>query len=461
MPTDKKSKKSSLKPTDAELKYLENVILGTGSEVIEKVQIEDNESDIPKTESVVEQKKPAWVDDDDQITFDDVVREQGREKRCQTGAFGPEDYQKVTEKKFKKIMGAPKWAEKKNDEEKNSLLNRCGNFLKKKPTFLEKDTIEMKKLKDLNNETYTEGPILRVLQFHPTSTVALVAGMSGVASIFQVDGKQNTKLQSIKFDRFPINCGSFLTNGEEFIVGSQYFKYFYSHNLMTGKTVKIDQTSKLVDITKMTNFKVSPDGKIIAVCGNFGKIYFLSANTKEYIACLKMNCNVNALAFNPNGSKLYSHGDDGEVYIWDVNARSCIHKFVDDGCLSGTSVAASLNDQFLACGSSSGVVNIYDTENIYAKNCEPVKRIFNLVTPVTCVKFNPTSEILSISSDYKWNAIKLVHFPSMTVFSNFPQFHSKLHKPVCVDFSPNSGYFGIGDSKGLAHLYRLKYYGNY
>lgn len=48
-----------------------------------------------------------------------------------------------------------------------------------------------------------------------------------------------------------------------------------------------------------------------------------------------------------------------------------------------------------------------------------------------------------------------VHFPSMTVFKNFPgSTQSVLAQPQCLDFSPGSGYLAVGNNKGTALLYR-------
>jgi U3 small nucleolar RNA-associated protein 18 len=47
-----------------------------------------------------------------------------------------------------------------------------------------------------------------------------------------------------------------------------------------------------------------------------------------------------------------------------MNAKVCVHKFVDDGCIKGTSIAISPTQQYLACGSSSGVVNLYNTSQL-------------------------------------------------------------------------------------------------
>lgn len=42
--------------------------------------------------------------------------------------------------------------------------------------------------------------------------------------------------------------------------------------------------------------------------------------------------------------------DEGDVYVWDVRSRRCVNTFTDDGCIRGTSIAASLNGRYLACG---------------------------------------------------------------------------------------------------------------
>lgn len=75
----------------------------------------------------------------------------------------------------------------------------------------------------------------------------------------------------------------------------------------------------------------------------------------------------------------------------------------------GTSLAVSPNDQYLACGSSSGVVNIYEGTNIFSSAApRPIKVALNLVTQVTSLKFNATSEVLAMASVEKENAVKLV-----------------------------------------------------
>lgn len=154
--------------------------------------------------------------------------------------------------------------------------------------------------------------------------------------------------------------------------------------------------------------------------------------------------------------------DGNEMYIWDIKSRTCIHRAVDDGCLSCSVTAISPNGQFLATGSREGVVNLYDINTVLKEKVPvPLKVILNLVTSITGLKFNPTSEILAMSSDKKANAFKMLHLPSFSVFSNFPTFRTTMSMPSAIDFSPNSGYLGVSNRSHRAFLYRLKHYGSY
>lgn len=150
------------------------------------------------------------------------------------------------------------------------------------------------------------------------------------------------------------------------------------------------------------------------------------------------------------------------MYIWDVNSRLCVHRAIDNGCLSCTSIAMSPSSQFLATGSKEGVVNVYETKTVLQnQNPIPLKIVLNFVTSITSLKFNAYSEILAMASDKKHNAFKMMHLPSFTVFSNFPTFQTNILMPKAIDFSPSSGYLAISNTSSSAFLYRLKHYGNY
>lgn len=82
----------------------------------------------------------------------------------------------------------------------------------------------------------------------------------------------------------------------------------------------------------------------------------------------------------------------------------------------------------------------------------------NLTTRITSMQFNPSSEILALASRNKVDSLKLVHLPSMSVFSNWPTAKTPLGQVSAVDFSRNSEYIAIGNHKGKVLLYNLGHY---
>ncbi|XP_065226008.1 U3 small nucleolar RNA-associated protein 18 homolog [Planococcus citri] len=449
-----------------EQERLEKIVLGKKRGLFDAVgkstsdnEVEEDQETDDKPQITDIQSKAAWVDEDD-----DQIEIPFKLKKYATSQ-SEDSYQNVLRRKFNQTVGTPKWATKKepqkadSDDDDIDETRRCGKLLTKKSPTLPKGVIRVEKMEDLNKETKIEGPLINAVEFHPTSTVALVAGISGTASIFQVDGVNNNKLQTIKFKDFPINCARFSKDGEQFYVGSRSKRSFFYYDMMEGKSVQVPFHHS-IGAVNMSNFQVSPDGKFIAICGKYGNIHLLAAKTKEWIGDLKMNNDAIDICFNNDGSTMYSYGDRGEIYEWDMKTRYCVKKMQDEGCLKGIKMTLSSNNQVLATGSSSGIVNLYEmpTKSNYI---EPKKVVNNLVTPITSLQFNSSSEILAIASNEKKNAVRLVHFPSMTVFSNFPGFQSNISLARVMSFSPSSGFFAIGNDQRKVLLYRLKHYKNY
>ena len=65
---------------------------------------------------------------------------------------------------------------------------------------------------------------------------------------------------------------------------------------------------------------------------------------------------------------------------------------------------------------------------------------------------------MAFSSHQKQDALRMVHIPTMTVFSNWPTQKTALRYVNCFDFSPSSGYFAAGNDRGRVALFRLKHY---
>lgn len=451
------SAKEYLKLSRLREKQLQEDIFGNKEKYLKNLKVLAQESKKEKTVNK-KKRKPVWNDDDDEgkdlITRTDTYKCEVKEKQV---------YKKQLESKFQRLIGTPTWADlnrkkDENDDSDDEILQTVGHIAKSKTEDLVSGRLEFKKLKDLNRETYAEGPLITGVLFHPNSTVGLVSGARGIATIYSIDGKKNDKLHSMQFENYPIRGCRFTNNGEEAIFGGSR-KFFYTYNLISGQTQRIFLPKT---ITKMNNFELSPCGKYIALIGRFGEVHLLFANTAELLCTLKQEHDATSVAFSVDSKYLFTHSVDSEVNAYDIGERRFIHRFIDDGCINGSNIAISPNGELLAASSQQGVVNIYNYNDVLQnKFPKPQKTILNLTTAVSSIKFNHSSELLAIASKEIENAVKIVHFPSGTVYQNFPAMNSNIGKPNVIQFSPQSGFFAIGNTDKQVLLYRLKHFNNF
>ncbi|KAJ6998518.1 hypothetical protein NC653_014633 [Populus alba x Populus x berolinensis] len=342
----------------------------------------------------------------------------------------------------------------KNDNAYDDILRTNEDLVVKSRAKLLPGLLEYSRLVDANAEDPSNGPINSV-QFHQNAQLLLAAGLDRRLRFFQIDGKRNTKIQSIFIDDCPIRKASFLPDGSKVIIAGRR-KFFYSFDLVKAK---VDKIGPLVgrEEKSLEVFEVSPDSSMIAFVGNEGYILLVSSKTKELVGTLKMNGTVRSLAFADDGQQLLSHGGDGQVYHWDLRTRACIHKAVDEGCIHGTALCTSPARNLFAAGSDSGIVNIYNRDEFLGGKKKPIKTIENLTTKVDLLKFNNDAQILAVCSHMKKNSLKLIHVPSFTVFSNWPPANSAIHYPRCLDFSPGGGFMAMGNAAGKSWRSLLHY----
>ncbi|XP_062388409.1 U3 small nucleolar RNA-associated protein 18 homolog [Sardina pilchardus] len=473
---------------DASVKLLEDLVFGTEDELVERLEHEagdmrgslldeeDSSDDETENESrlqVPAAKKAVWEDDDDEVAEEVDMAHRFRTDFTKGSAEARMTKQKLQQRlkeQFQKSMGgAPSWAEtevrkkkKKEEEEEDeddedNLMRKTGNFVGTSES-LPKGIIRIKKCLKANNDRPADDRLTTV-QFHPSAQVIMTAGLDHSISLFQVDGKTNPKIQSIHLERFPVNKACFSANGEQVIATGMRNKLFYIYDMMEGKIIPVPTVRGLTE-QRVKEFEVSPEGDYLLLTGSSGYLHLMTMKTKEVIRSMKVSGNVCGTAFSADGSKIFSMSEEGEVFIWDVRSSKCLSRFPDEGCVRGTSIALSPDGHYLACGSQSGVVNVYSQQAcVREAEPKPLKAVMNLVTAATALRFNPTSEILAIASRADDEANRLVHLPSLTVFSNFPVFRRKtIYRTHCLDFSPNSGFYSVANNKGDALLFRLLHY---
>lgn len=456
-PYTKLSAKEQRKLGKLREKQLQEEIFGNKSNYLKNLEILADGVKKKKNSSN-KKRKPVWNDDDDVGT--DVVT---RVDNYKSEVTQKDVYKKQLENKFQRILGTPAWADlnnkkKDDDDSDDEVLRTVGHISQRKTEHLISGQLQFKKLKDLNRESYAEGPAITGVAFHPSSSVGLVSGSRGIATIYSIDGKKNDKLHSMAFKNFPIRCCRLSKDGNQAIFGGSQ-KYFYTYNLLSGQTQRVFLPKT---ITKMHQFETSLCGKYVAVIGRFGEVHLLFANTFELLCTLKQEHDAVSLAFSTDSKYLFTHSVDSEVNIFDIGEQRFIHRFIDDGCINGSTLSISPNGQMLAASSQQGVVNLYNYSDVLLqKYPKPQKTFLNLTTPISSTTFNHTSELLTIASREVENAIRIVHFPSGTVYHNFPGMNSAIGKPNVVQFSPQSGYLAIGSGDKQVPLFRLKHFNNF
>lgn len=269
------------------------------------------------------------------------------------------------------------------------------------------------------------------------------------------------------FKDMPIWNSAFHPAGHT-VISTGRRKFFYTYDLESGTVIKSPGIQGRSDYDKsLENFSISPCGRYIAFLGRDGYISLVSFQSKQWIANLKMSGSVRSVDWSKDGNYLWSIGGGAEVYQWDVRAARCLHRWNDNGGFKSSAIAVAEGERYLAVGSRSGIVNVYDssastlpisTESDSATRPLPFKTLYNLTTSIHALKFNHDAQILGMCSRAKKNQFKLVHLPSATVFPNWPTSGTPLSYVQCFDFSPSSGYLAIGNDKGKVLLYRLNHY---
>ena len=190
----------------------------------------------------------------------------------------------------------------------------------------------------------------------------------------------------------------------------------------------------------------------------------LSTKTNRKVADLRANDRATCAAFAGEGEReLVATTARGEVTKWDLRMMRCVDRFVDEGNLKATAIAVSAPSAasssvpaYSAIGSESGVVNVY--VGGLRSDAKPKRSVMNLTTKVDTLALDGSGSLLAMASSMKRDALRLVHLPTCTVFSNWPTFKTPLHYVHACAFSPGTGYLAVGNDHGKCLLYKLRHY---
>ncbi|GMH96095.1 hypothetical protein TrVE_jg13693 [Triparma verrucosa] len=432
---------------------------------------------------------PAWVDDDDvDVDLRAASRTSKLRKTTEENTVSNEEYESRLRARQQevslKVGGADftSWADptgttkpRANSYDSDDSTESLSNVLSSAAPLLATSkslpptTISSVRVQDLNQVDYNKSTVCSV-KFHPDGAIALTAGYDKTLRFFALSSSSkepSSKIHGVYFPDLPIMDAQFMDDGGSVVLCGRR-KFIYTYDVVAGVVSKISQIGHRPE-KSWEKMAVNATGSMVAFVGIDGFALVCKAVTLEVLGTFKMSGTCRTVAFSAGGDYLLASGSDGNVYKWDIRMLSSaqtrpVYKFKNQDGSIVQSLAVSR--RITAVGSESGVVNLYENNkedrgaNFYSRveERDPMKAIMNLTTSIDNLRFNETGEILAVSSRREKDAMRLVHLPSATVFSNWPTSKTPLGYVWSFDFSPKSGYLAVGNDKGKCLMYRLSHY---
>lgn len=359
-----------------------------------------------------------------------------------------------------------------------SLVRSSGPGAGKKRK-LSPEVVDIQRTKDIAG---TQPSGITSLSFHPQLPLLLSSGPSSTLYLHHISPSPpaptpNPLLTSLHIRGTPLSTTAFHPTDSRIFLSARR-RYFHVWNLSTGRVEKVARVyGQQHEQRSMENFKLSPDGKHMALLGSArkggGVINILSAATLQWTTQVRIESRggIADFAWWRDGKGLCIAGKSGEITEWSIYSQSLVARWQDEGAVGTTTLALggqhelvkSLigTDRWVVIGSSSGIVNIYDrrawlTDAQTPTNQrsqpipfepKPTRTLDHLTTPISHLHFSPDGQVLAVASKWKRDAMRLVHLPSCTVFKNWPTASTPLGRITGVAFADG----GIVGEEGNVH----------
>jgi U3 small nucleolar RNA-associated protein 18 len=302
----------------------------------------------------------------------------------------------------------------------------------------------------------------------------------------------NPAFTSVQVKRTDLRRAAFVGPEGDEVVFAGRRRYFHSCNLSSGLVKKISKIQgHQREQRTMERFRASPCGRYLALVASDkkggGMLNIVSVGSMQWIAQARIDGRggVADFAWWSDGNGLTIAGKDGQVTEWSMTTRRTVGIWRDEGSVGGTVMAlggrngpAELGgDRWVAVGSNSGVLNVYDRNELVVKQQqkqgekqakaepgqaeikklpEPVRAFEQLTTSISVVLFSPDGQLLAFGSQHKKDALRLVHLPSCTVYRNWPTEQTPLGRITAVAFSAGSDVLAVGNDVGKIRLWEIR-----
>ncbi|KUI67846.1 hypothetical protein VM1G_02647 [Cytospora mali] len=363
-----------------------------------------------------------------------------------------------------------------------SAINGDGGRRKKRK--LRPEVIDIQRTRDIPDAH--RGPV-DSLSFHPLHPVLLSSSTSSILYLHHVNPTAhptpNPQLTSVQVKSVPVRRSAFLHPDGDEIVFAGRRRFFHSWNLSTGLVKKVTKIQGHQHEQKtMERFRLSPDGNHMALIATSrkggGMLNIVSMSSMQWVAQARLDSRGGIADFVwwRDGQGITILGKDGQVAEWSLVTRRTVGIWRDEGSIGGTVMAMGGRDgpkgiggdRWVALGSSSGFLNIYDRNQLISKiegdaveikpQPEPTRRCEQLTTPITAVTFSPDGQLLAFGSQHKKDALKLVHLPTCTVYRNWPTEQTPMGRVTAVTFGKtnDADVLAVGNDVGKIRLWEIR-----
>ncbi|KAK6435738.1 U3 snoRNP protein [Oleoguttula sp. CCFEE 5521] len=331
------------------------------------------------------------------------------------------------------------------------------------------ETLDIQRTKDIPG---IQPSAITSLSFHSKHPLLLSSGPSSTLYLHHLASSPpapipNPLLTSLHIHGAPLSTTAFQPHSTRIFLSARR-RFFHIWDLETGQVEKITRVyGHQHEQRSMERFKLSPDGKSMALLGSArkggGVINILSTATLQWQSQVRLESRGGIAEFCwwRDSRGLCIAGKNGEISEWSVAEQRIVARWQDEGAVGTTTLALGGQhefvkspigtDRWISIGSSSGIVNIYDRRAWLAEpsklatvgqptptNPSPAKTLDHLTTPTSHLAFSHDGQMMVMASKWKRDALRMVHLPSCTVFKNWPTDKTPLGRVTGVAFCEGS-----------------------
>ncbi|KAJ9626382.1 U3 snoRNP protein [Taxawa tesnikishii (nom. ined.)] len=492
-------------------------------------------SAVAETETDEEDKRtarhpPAWEDSDDErlvVSLASVPRLRKLRRTEAEDVISGREYVKRLRKQFEMLNSVPDWAlqatkrpgrkkrrltengdsaDEVSDEDMDDdlfteplakllqdgtgLVRRAeaGGAKKRK---LRPGVLDIQRVKDIPG---VQPSAVTSLSFHPTLPLLLSSGPASTLYLHHIVSsppapEANPLLTSLHIKKTPLTTTAFHPTDSRIFLSARR-RYFHVWNLDTGRIEKVARIyGQQHEQRSMERFKLSPDGRWMALLGSTRKgggiVNILDAQTLQWANQVRVESRGGIAEFEWwNDSRgLCIAGKSGEVSEWNLEEQRVVARWQDEGAVGTTIIALGGEsgqkgaiigrDRWIAVGSSSGIVNIYDrrawlvdaaqkasnamsVDTPVPTHPKPTRVLDQLTTPTSHLVFSPDGQMMVMASRWKKDALRIIHLPSCTVYRNWPTSNTPLGRVTGVAFAPGSDALTVANEAGKIRLWEIR-----